>query len=51
MPELRVGADEGRPIVVTNPDDEASQAFFRIAERIDVELVPRKIYRPELKIT
>jgi ATP-binding protein involved in chromosome partitioning len=51
VPELRVGADEGRPIVVTNPDDEASQAFFRIAERIDVELVPRKIYRPELKIT
>jgi ATP-binding protein involved in chromosome partitioning len=50
VPELRVGADEGRPIVVTNPDDEASQAFFRIAEQIDVELAPSKIYRPELKI-
>jgi ATP-binding protein involved in chromosome partitioning len=51
VPELRVGADEGRPIVVTNPDDEASQAFVRIAERIDLELAPKKIYRPELKIT
>jgi len=50
VPELRVGADEGRPIVVTNPEDEASQAFFRIAEQIDVELAPTKIYRPELKI-
>jgi len=50
VPELRIGADEGRPIVVTNPDDEASQAFFRIAEQIDVELAPTKIYRPELKI-
>jgi ATP-binding protein involved in chromosome partitioning len=50
VPELRVGADEGRPIVVTNPSDESSQAFFRIAERIDDELAPKKIYRPELKI-
>ncbi|HEX6310427.1 MAG TPA: Mrp/NBP35 family ATP-binding protein [Acidimicrobiia bacterium] len=50
VPELRVGADEGNPIVVSNPDDEASQAFFQIAERIDVELTPTKIYRPELKI-
>jgi ATP-binding protein involved in chromosome partitioning len=50
VPELRVGADEGRPIVVTDPSDESSQAFFRIAERIDDELAPKKIYRPELKI-
>ena len=51
VPELRVGADEGRPIVVTNPDDEASQQFIGIAERIDEDLAPKKIYRPELKIT
>jgi ATP-binding protein involved in chromosome partitioning len=51
VPELRVGADEGRPIVVTDPDDEASQQFVHIAERIDEELAPKKIYRPELKIT
>jgi ATP-binding protein involved in chromosome partitioning len=50
VPELRVGADEGRPLVVTDPDDEASQAFVRIAEHVE-ELAPKKIYRPELKIT
>jgi ATP-binding protein involved in chromosome partitioning len=50
VPELRVGADEGRPLVVTDPDDEASQAFVRVAERVE-ELAPKKIYRPELKIT
>jgi ATP-binding protein involved in chromosome partitioning len=50
VPELRVGADEGRPIVVTDPDDEASRAFVAIAEQVE-ELAPKKIYRPELKIT
>ena len=50
VPELRVGADEGRPIVVTDPDDEASRVFVTIAERIE-ELAPKKVYRPELKIT
>ena len=50
VPELRVGGDEGRPIVVTDPDDEASRAFVAIAEQIE-ELAPKKIYRPELKIT
>jgi ATP-binding protein involved in chromosome partitioning len=50
VPELRVGADEGRPIVVTDPDDEASRAFVSIAEQVE-ELAPKKVYRPELKIT
>jgi ATP-binding protein involved in chromosome partitioning len=50
VPELREGSDVGEPIVVTHPDDEASQVFRSIAERIDVELAPKKIYRPELKI-
>jgi ATP-binding protein involved in chromosome partitioning len=50
VPELREGADDGHPIVVTNPEDEASQAFFRLAERLDVELAPKRVYRPELKI-
>jgi ATP-binding protein involved in chromosome partitioning len=50
VPELRIGADEGRPFVVTHPDDEASQAFVAIAERVE-DLAPKKIYRPELKIT
>jgi ATP-binding protein involved in chromosome partitioning len=50
VPELRAGGDEGNPIVVAKPDDEAARAFTRIAERIDVELAPKRIYKTELKI-
>jgi ATP-binding protein involved in chromosome partitioning len=50
VPELRAGSDEGRPIVVAHPDDDASQAFRAIAERVDVELAPKRRYRTELKI-
>jgi ATP-binding protein involved in chromosome partitioning len=50
VPALRAGADEGMPIVVGEPDDEASQVFRAIAERVDVELAPKRIYRTELKI-
>ena len=50
VPELRIGADQGRPLVVTDPDDEASRVFVAIAERVE-ELAPKKVYRPELKIT
>jgi ATP-binding protein involved in chromosome partitioning len=48
--QLREGADEGNPIVVANPDNEAAQVFAQIAERVDVELAPKRIYRTELKI-
>jgi ATP-binding protein involved in chromosome partitioning len=47
---LRAGADAGEPIVVADPENAASQVFARIAERIDVELAPKRIYRTELKI-
>jgi ATP-binding protein involved in chromosome partitioning len=47
---LREGADDGFPIVVEEPENEASQVFRSIAERIDVELAPKRIYRTELKI-
>ena len=50
VPELREGGDEGRPIVAANPEHEAAQVFRSIAERIDVELAPKRIYRTELKI-
>jgi ATP-binding protein involved in chromosome partitioning len=50
VPDLRAGADEGIPIVVSEPENDAAQAFTRIAERIDVELAPKRIYRTELKI-
>jgi ATP-binding protein involved in chromosome partitioning len=48
--ELREGGDEGRPIVATEPDSEAAQAFIAVAERIATELAPKKIYRRELTI-
>ncbi len=48
--ELRAGSDDGRPIVAAHPEDEAAQVFRSIAERVDVELAPKRIYRTELKI-
>jgi ATP-binding protein involved in chromosome partitioning len=51
VPELRAGGDDGRPIVVTNPDDEAAQVFTAIAEQLDTALTPRRIYRPELRLS
>jgi ATP-binding protein involved in chromosome partitioning len=50
VPELRQGADAGAPIVAVDPDGEAATVFGRIAETIDVELAPRRIYRSELRI-
>ena len=50
VPALRAGGDEGRPIVAAEPDSEAAVAFRSIAERVDVELAPTRIYRTELKI-
>ena len=47
---LRAGGDTGRPIVLTEPDGDAANAFARIAERIDVELAPTRRYRKELKL-
>jgi ATP-binding protein involved in chromosome partitioning len=50
VPELRAGSDSGAPIVATDPDGEAASVFATIAERVDVELAPKRIYRSELKI-
>ena len=50
VPELRAGGDSGRPIVLTEPDGDAAQAFARIAEQIEVELAPTRRYRKELKL-
>jgi len=49
-PDLREGADSGRPIVVTDPDSEASAVFASLAEAIDVDLAPTRRFHPELKI-
>jgi ATP-binding protein involved in chromosome partitioning len=51
VPALRAGGDEGEPIVVAHPDDEAAVAFRSIAEQIDVSMVPRRRQHPELRIT
>ena len=50
VPELREGGDAGRPIVLTDPDGEAAQAFAAIAEQVEVELAPTRRYRKELKL-
>jgi ATP-binding protein involved in chromosome partitioning len=50
VPELREGGDVGRPILVENPDDEASRAFTEIARRLYEELAPKRVYRKELRI-
>jgi ATP-binding protein involved in chromosome partitioning len=51
VPELRAGADAGLPIVASDPDGEAGRVFAQMAETIDVELAPRRIYRSELRIS
>jgi ATP-binding protein involved in chromosome partitioning len=51
VPALREGGDDGRPIAVAHPDDEAAVAFRAVAERLDTELLPKRIYRPELEIS
>ena len=50
VPALRAGGDEGEPIVVAEPENEASQVFRAMAEQLDVELAPKRLYRTELKI-
>jgi ATP-binding protein involved in chromosome partitioning len=50
LPPLREGGDTGRPIAAVDPDNEAAVAFRAIAERIDVELRPKKIFNPALRI-
>jgi ATP-binding protein involved in chromosome partitioning len=50
VPQLREGADSGNPIVVSDPDDEASKIFRSIAHSLTHELAPHRVYRTELKI-
>ena len=50
VPELREGADNGTPIVVSRPRRRRLGRVPSIAERIDVELAPKRLYRTELKI-
>ncbi|MEM9514255.1 MAG: Mrp/NBP35 family ATP-binding protein [Actinomycetota bacterium] len=51
VPALREGGDAGRPIAAIAPDSEAGRAFFDIAERIAVELKPKKVYSEKLQVS
>jgi ATP-binding protein involved in chromosome partitioning len=50
VPALREGADSGRPVVVTEPEGEAAAVFAAMAETIDVDLAPTRVYNPALKL-
>jgi ATP-binding protein involved in chromosome partitioning len=50
LTDLREGSDSGRPVAALAPDGEAGRAFSAIAERIDVELAPKRRYRSALKL-
>jgi ATP-binding protein involved in chromosome partitioning len=50
VPALREGGDDGRPIAAVDPTSEAGLIFHEIARRIAVELKPKKIFSPSLKI-
>jgi ATP-binding protein involved in chromosome partitioning len=49
-PELRAGADNGQPLVATDPTSEAGAIFAQMAETIAVELAPKRRFHPDLKI-
>ena len=51
VPALRAGSDEGRPIAATDPESETGRAFHELAERIAVDLRPKKIFSDALRIT
>ena len=50
IPELREGSDSGNPIMAVAPESEASQVFAAMAERIDVELAPKRRYTSKLNL-
>jgi ATP-binding protein involved in chromosome partitioning len=47
---LREGSDTGDPIAAVDPESEAARAIAAIAERIDLELAPTRIYSAGLKL-
>ncbi|MGF1597727.1 MAG: Mrp/NBP35 family ATP-binding protein [Acidimicrobiales bacterium] len=49
VPSLREGGDVGDP-AAAHPSTEAGAVFAALAERVDVELAPKKRFRSELKI-
>jgi ATP-binding protein involved in chromosome partitioning len=50
VPAVREGADQGEPVVVRQPDGEASRAIDAAADRL-LDLSPGRIRHPQLRIT
>jgi ATP-binding protein involved in chromosome partitioning len=50
VPALREGGDDGRPITAVDPDSESARAFHEIARSIAVDLKPKKVFSPQLKV-
>ncbi len=48
--DLREGGDVGVPVVVSDPEGEAAQAFTELARVIDADLAPTRRYRRELTL-
>ncbi|GBE25789.1 flagellum site-determining protein YlxH [bacterium BMS3Bbin02] len=49
VPAMRIGADEGQPVIVADPDGEAAAAFAALAEAVEARR-PRVRSHPELVI-
>ncbi|HEY3941870.1 MAG TPA: Mrp/NBP35 family ATP-binding protein [Acidimicrobiales bacterium] len=49
VPAVRVGGDEGRPVLVAEPEGEAALAFVALADRL-AALGPARRYRRELSL-
>lgn len=50
IPELREGSDSGKPIVAMAPESEAGVVFAQMAEKIDVEMAPKRRYTSKLNL-
>lgn len=50
IPELREGSDSGKPIMAMAPDSEAGHVFAAMAEKLDVEMAPKRRYTSKLNL-
>ena len=50
VPELREGGDNGRPITAVAPESESARMFQEIAQKIAVEMKPKKVFSDKLKV-
>ena len=50
VPALRAGGDEGKPIAAVDPDSETGRTFQALAERIAVDMRPKKVFSSALRV-